>query len=274
MLKNQKQLKTDKQINAQSGEQMELDLTDAKEEKTVVVAINRVTKVVKGGKRFSFNALVVVGDGNGKVGVGLGKSNEVQAAIQKGTAGARKDMLQFPVLDSTIPHEVEGFFGSGHVWMKPAMGAYVDGFYGDAAVTVGVGRVSGGAARLMEVTERSLEEGLKRVKPGARLGDVSSAIGEYAEANGMGVIQEFTGHGVGRKLHEDPSIPNYGMPGTGPVLKVGMTLAIEPMLSLGDPDLVVLKDGWTAVTEDGSLSAHFEHSVAVTKDGCEILTKE
>jgi len=154
------------------------------------------------------------------------------------------------------------------------MGAYVDGFYGDAAVTVGVGRVSGGAARLMEVTERSLEEGLKRVKPGARLGDVSSAIGEYAEANGMGVIQEFTGHGVGRKLHEDPSIPNYGMPGTGPVLKVGMTLAIEPMLSLGDPDLVVLKDGWTAVTEDGSLSAHFEHSVAVTKDGCEILTKE
>jgi len=154
------------------------------------------------------------------------------------------------------------------------MGAVVNGFYGDAAVTVGLGKISGGAAKLMEVTERSLEEGLSKVKPGARLGDVSCAIGEYAEAHGMGVIREFSGHGVGRKLHEDPSILNYGSRGTGPVLKVGMTLAIEPMLSLGSPDLLILKDGWTAVTEDGSLAAHFEHTIVVTEDGYEILTKE
>jgi len=126
MLRNQKQLKTSKEIAAQggprpAGEAMELDLTGAREEKAVVVGINRVTKVVKGGKRMSFNALVVVGDNAGKVGVGLGKSNEVQSAIQKGTAAAKKEMVQFPILDSTIPHEVEGYFGAGHVWMKPAM---------------------------------------------------------------------------------------------------------------------------------------------------------
>lgn len=121
MLKNQKQLKTDKQLNAQNNDQVELKLTDDNEEKTVVVTINRVTKVVKGGKRFSFAALVVVGDGQGSVGVGLGKSNEVQSAIQKATSEARKSKINFPVLDSTIPHEIEGFYGAGHVWMKPAM---------------------------------------------------------------------------------------------------------------------------------------------------------
>lgn len=154
------------------------------------------------------------------------------------------------------------------------MGAIINGFYGDAAITVPVGKISGGAAKLIEVTERSLEEGLSVVRAGIRLGDVSSAIGSYAEEHGMGVIEEYTGHGVGRRLHEDPSIPNFGHPGTGPVLKAGMTLAIEPMLSLGDPNLIILEDGWTAVTEDGSYAAHFEHTVAVTENGCEILTME
>lgn len=154
------------------------------------------------------------------------------------------------------------------------MGAIINGFYGDAAITVPVGRISGGAAKLIEVTERSLEEGLSVVRAGIRLGDVSSAIGSYAREHGMSVIEEYTGHGVGRRLHEDPSIPNFGHPGTGPVLKAGMTLAIEPMLAIGDPDLIILEDGWTAVTEDGSYAAHFEHTVAVTENGCEILTME
>lgn len=153
------------------------------------------------------------------------------------------------------------------------MGAVVEGFYGDAAVTVAAGRTSRKAGRLMEVTERSLEAALSVVKSGARLGDVSHAVQKCAEDSGMAVVREFTGHGIGRRLHEEPSIPNFGKPGTGPVLKPGMTLAIEPMVCLGKADVVVKNDGWTAVSADGSLAAHYEHTVAVTEDGCEILSR-
>lgn len=152
------------------------------------------------------------------------------------------------------------------------MGAVAGGFYGDAALTVAAGEVSAPARRLMDVTRVSLEKALEAVKAGARLGDVSHAVEAYALANGMAVVKEFTGHGIGRRLHEEPSIPNFGRAGTGPVLKAGMTLAIEPMLCLGKADVVVKNDGWTAVSADGSLSAHYEHTVAVTEGGCDILS--
>lgn len=152
------------------------------------------------------------------------------------------------------------------------MGAVADGFYGDAALTVAAGEISPEARRLMDVTRESLGKALSAVKAGARLGDVSNAVQKYAEEHGMAVVREFTGHGIGRRLHEEPSIPNFGRPGSGPLLKAGMTLAIEPMLCLGRADVVVKNDGWTAVSADGSLAAHFEHTVAVTEDGCEILT--
>ncbi len=153
------------------------------------------------------------------------------------------------------------------------MGAVIEGFYGDAAVTVAAGAISPQARRLMEVTSRSLDEALAAVRAGARLGDVCHAVEKYAVANGMSVVREFTGHGIGRHLHEEPSIPNFGRPGSGPVLKAGMTLAIEPMLCLGGADVVVKNDGWTAVSADGSLAAHYEHTIAVTEDGCDVLSR-
>jgi methionyl aminopeptidase len=153
------------------------------------------------------------------------------------------------------------------------MGAVLEGFYGDAALTVAAGGISPEARRLMEVTSRSLDAALAAVKAGARLGDVSHAVEKYAVENGMSVVKEFTGHGIGRKLHEEPSIPNFGRAGTGPVLKAGMTLAIEPMLCLGRAEVVVRNDGWTAVSADGSLAAHYEHTVAVTEDGFDILSR-
>ena len=128
------------------------------------------------------------------------------------------------------------------------MGALLDGFYGDAAITVAAGKITGPAQRLMDVTKKSLEMALSEVRAGARLGDVSHAVEQYAEAHGMAVVKEFTGHGIGRHLHEDPSIPNYGRAGTGPVLRAGMTLAIEPMLCLGRAEVEVKEDGWTAVS--------------------------
>ena len=152
------------------------------------------------------------------------------------------------------------------------MGAVCDGFYGDAAVTVAAGEISGPARKLMDVTSKSLEMALFEVRAGARLGDVSHAVEKCALENGMSVVREFTGHGIGRHLHEEPSIPNFGKGGSGPVLKAGMTLAIEPMLCLGKADVVIKNDGWTAVSADGSLAAHYEHTVAVTEDGCDILS--
>jgi len=151
-------------------------------------------------------------------------------------------------------------------------GAKLDGFCADAAVTVGVGKVSAAAQRLMDLTKKSLELALARVRPGAHLGDVSNAVETYAMLNNLGIVREYCGHGIGRNLHEEPCIPNYGMKGSGPLLKAGYALAIEPMLNAGKDDVKTLSDGWTVVTRDKSLSAHFEHTVAVTDNGCEIMT--
>jgi methionyl aminopeptidase len=153
------------------------------------------------------------------------------------------------------------------------LGAKLDGFYGDSAVTVPVGQISPEATRLLDVTKQSLAEGLAVVRAGARLSDIGAAVQRYVESHGFSVVREFVGHGIGQTLHEEPQIPNYGSPGKGPRLAEGMVLAIEPMVNMGGAGVKVLSDGWTAVTKDGSLSAHFEHTVAVTADGCRILTK-
>ena len=146
------------------------------------------------------------------------------------------------------------------------------GYHGDSAWTYAVGEINDDKKYLMEHTKNALYEGLAMVKPGNRIGDISNAIEEYAKKYNLGVVKELEGHGVGSNLHEDPEIPNYGKKGVGPVLKKGMVLAIEPMLTLGSPDIVILDDNWTIETEDYSPSAHFEHTVVVTDDGYEILT--
>ena len=152
------------------------------------------------------------------------------------------------------------------------MGAKLDGFYGDCAVTVAIGKVAPEAADLLRVTEEGLFRGIEAVKPGARVSDIGAAVQQHVEAHGFSVVREFVGHGIGTSLHEEPQIANYGPGGRGPRLSEGMVLAIEPMVNAGKPAVKVLSDGWTAVTRDSSLSAHFEHTVVVTKDGCEILT--
>ncbi len=153
------------------------------------------------------------------------------------------------------------------------LGAIVDGFYGDSAVTVAVGTISEEAQRLVSVTEEALHCGIAKAVVGNRLSDISHAIQTYVEDAGFSVVREFVGHGIGRNLHEDPQIPNYGLPGQGPRLRKGMVLAIEPMVNEGAPGVRVLDDQWTAVTQDGSFSAHFEHTLVVMNGAPTILTQ-
>jgi methionyl aminopeptidase len=151
-------------------------------------------------------------------------------------------------------------------------GVVVDGFYSDCAVTHRIGTVSAKVEKLLRVTEASLYAAIDKAVVGGRLFDISWAVQSMCEAEGYGVVKEFVGHGIGRSMHEDPQLPNVGNPGKGPRLKAGMVLAIEPMINLGTADVKVLEDGWTAITLDGSVSAHFEHTVAITNDGPVILT--
>ncbi|SDF40339.1 type I methionyl aminopeptidase [Sporomusa acidovorans] len=153
------------------------------------------------------------------------------------------------------------------------LGATINGYVGDAAITVPVGQVDDEVKELIEVTEQSLYKGIEKAVAGNRLSDISHEIQTYAESHGYGVVRDYVGHGIGRNMHEDPQIPNYGPPGRGPRLKSGMTLAIEPMINAGTHEVKTLGDDWTVVTADGKRSAHFEHTIAITANGPEILTK-
>ena len=152
------------------------------------------------------------------------------------------------------------------------MGVKLNGFYGDSAVTVGVGRIGEDAQRLLQVTQEALERGIRQVRVGGRISDIGHAVQQHVESHGFSVVREFVGHGIGRSLHEDPQVPNYRTGARGVRLQEGLVLAIEPMVNAGRPDVFVKDDGWTAATRDGTLSAHFEHSVAVTANGPYILS--
>ena len=152
------------------------------------------------------------------------------------------------------------------------VGAQLGGYFGDSAVTVPVGKVPDETLRLLDATREALDRAIEQVQVGGRLSDIGHAVQQWVEAAGFSIVREFVGHGIGEKLHEEPQIPNYGVPGRGPKLAAGMVLAIEPMVAMGRPETRVLADGWTAVTKDGSLAAHFEHTVAVSAEGPQVLT--
>ena len=197
-----------------------------------------------------------------------------------GAKPAFKGYFDYPcVLCTSINHEVVHGIPSEKRVLKDGdivsidCGVLLDGYFGDAAITLPVGSGhSPEALKLLEVTEASLRKGIEAVRIGATIGDVGAAVQELVESNGFSVVRDFVGHGIGTRLHEEPQVPNFGKPGSGSKLKEGMVLAIEPMVNVGKPDVKTLDDKWTAVTRDGSLSAHFEHCVAVTKDGPLILT--
>ena len=199
---------------------------------------------------------------------------------KKGARPAVKGYLGFPaVLCASINHEVvhgipskKRKLAAGDL-LKLDFGVSYDGWFGDSARTVAVGPVSREARRLLEATREALARGIAAIQPGARVGDVGHAIQTWVESQGYAAVRDFVGHGIGRALHEKPQVPNYGTRGTGALLKPGMTLALEPMVNQGTHKVEVLEDDWTAVTLDRKLSAHFEHTVVVTEDGAEILTR-
>lgn len=198
--------------------------------------------------------------------------------IKKGGAPAFKGYKGYPntaciSVNEEIVHGIpsERVLEEGDI-VSIDLGVLLDGYYGDAAITLPVGRINNSTKRLLDVTEAALYRAIEKTVVGSRVSDISFTIQSYVENAGYSVVREFVGHGIGRSLHEDPPVPNFGEPGKGPRLKAGMVLAIEPMVNMGASDLFVLDNGWTAVTRDRSLSAHFEHTVAVTEGGPEILT--
>jgi methionyl aminopeptidase len=210
----------------------------------------------------------------------LEKAAESRLA-ELGVKAAFKGYHGFPcVLCTSVNNEVVHGIPSPKRVLKEGdivsvdFGVVVDGYYGDAAITVPVGeKIDPDTARLLKVTEASLQAGIAAVRPGATLGDVGAAVQGGVEGEGFSVVRDFVGHGIGVHMHEDPQVPNFGEAGRGMKLRAGMVIAIEPMVNAGGPDVLVLDDGWTAVAKDGSMSAHFEHTVAVTATGARILTE-
>ena len=199
--------------------------------------------------------------------------------VRLGAKSSFKGYRGFPAnvcvsINDEIVHGIPGdrVMNDGDV-VSLDFGAIYNGFQGDSAMTVTVGKASPEAQKLIVATRDSLQAGIEAAREGATLGDVSAAIQNYAESKGYQVVREYTGHGIGRDMHEDPQIPNFGMPGTGPVLKKGMTLAIEPMLNTGSWRTRVAEDKWTVLTADGGLSAHFEHTIAIRDNEAEVLTE-
>ncbi len=212
----------------------------------------------------------------------LDLENAAEAKIRElGAIPAFKGYQGYPcVLCTSVNEEVVHGIPSGERVLANGdivsldCGVVLDGYYGDAAITVPVGeKITARAKQLLEVTRASLDKAIEVVRVGATLGDIGATVQEVVEARGFSVVRDFVGHGIGTRMHEDPQVPNYGQRGAGTILREGMVLAIEPMVNAGKPGVQVLSDGWTAVTEDGSWSAHFEHTVAVTADGAVVLTQ-
>lgn len=199
--------------------------------------------------------------------------------LRRGAKPAFKGYGGFPYAICASPNDrvVHGFpdrrpLEAGEI-LSIDFGVLYRGYYGDAAITVPVGEIDAATSSLVEVTRTALAEAIAKAVPGGRLSDISHAVQAWVEPRGFSVVREFVGHGIGRQLHEAPQLPNFGAPRQGPRLKPGMTLAIEPMINAGSPGVKILEDGWTAVTQDGRRSAHFEHTVAITESGPEILTR-
>lgn len=217
-----------------------------------------------------------------KPGISTKKINELgeKFILSKGATCSFKGYDGFPAgICTSVNDVVVHGIPSDDVVLKDGdiitldIGACIHGYHGDSAWTYAVGNISPEAKQLMEVTEKSLFLGLEQVKPGNRISDIGHAVQTYAESFGYGVLRDYTGHGVGKSVHEDPMVPNYGLPHRGPKIVKGMVIAVEPMITLGDYYTRTLFDGWTTKTLDGKIAAHYEHTVAVTEDGYEILTK-
>lgn len=226
----------------------------------------------------------ILGELKQMVRAGISTEDLERAAVKRmkelGAKPAFKGYYGYPcVLCTSINEEIVHGIPSPRRVLKEGdivkidVGVELEGYYGDTALTIPVGRVSPQLERLLSVTEESLKLAIEKVRLGNRLGDVCAAVQQHVEAHGFSVVREFVGHGIGRKLHEDPQVPNFGTPGQGPRLREGMVLAIEPMVNTGSPEARVLDDKWTAVTVDGGYSAHFEHTVAVTANGPWVLTQ-